>query len=297
MTRSFCRLFILMLLSAIARSQTPSADRPPIMLPTSKMLTVPSPGRLGSTNSFPATMVVSPDGHYAALLDDGYGTQETLAQQSISVLDLKTNRLVDYPDARFGEQSHQSYFLGLAFSSDGKHLYASVGSLTDPTGATSGNMGNGIAVYRFAEGKVAPERFVPIALQPLSTGKKLAVGLTAPPHMAIPYPAGIAVISDGGRDKLLVANNLSDNVVLLDPATGKVLQTFDLSTSDLVPSSFPYTCVATRDGRRAWCSLWNASQVAELDLTSGKVVALDQTEAAGRSAGAGFASDGDAAHC
>ncbi len=271
MTRSFCRLFILMLLSAIARSQTPSADRPPIMLPTSKMLTVPSPGRLGSTNSFPATMVVSPDGHYAALLDDGYGTQETLAQQSISVLDLKMNRLVDYPDARFGEQSHQSYFLGLAFSSDGKHLYASVGSLTDPTGATSGNMGNGIAVYRFAEGKVAPERFVPIALQPLSTSKKLAVGLTAPPHMAIPYPAGIAVISDGGRDKLLIANNLSDNVVLLDPATGKVLQTFDLSTSDLVPSSFPYTCVATRDGRRAWCSLWNASQVAELDLTSGKV--------------------------
>ena len=79
------------------------------------------------------------------------------------------------------------------------------------------------------------------------------------------------MIADGGHDKLLIANNLSDNVVLLDPATGKVLQTFDLSTSDLVPSSFPYTCVATRDGRRAWCSLWNASQVAELDLTSGKV--------------------------
>ncbi len=74
-----------------------------------------------------------------------------------------------------------------------------------------------------------------------------------------------------GRDKLLVANNLSDNVVLLDPATGKILQTFDLTTSDLVPSSFPYTCVATRDGRRAWCSLWNASQVAELDLTGGTV--------------------------
>ena len=55
----------------------------PIMLPTSKMLTVPSPGRIGSTNSFPATMVVSPDGHYAALLNDGYGTQETLAHQSI----------------------------------------------------------------------------------------------------------------------------------------------------------------------------------------------------------------------
>jgi hypothetical protein len=54
--------------------------------------------------------------------------------------------------------------------------------------------------------------------------------------------------------------------------SGKILQSFDLSTNALVPSSFPYTVVATRDGRRAWCSLWNASQVAELDLTIGKVV-------------------------
>ncbi|HEY6373594.1 MAG TPA: phosphoesterase [Candidatus Sulfotelmatobacter sp.] len=241
------------------------------MLPTSKMLTVPSPGRIGSTNSFPATMVLSPDGRYAALLNDGYGTQETLAHQSIAVLNLKSNQIADYPDARLSDASHQSYFLGLAFSSDGKHLYASVGSLSDPTGAKPGNTGNGIAVYRFTEGKVAPERFIPIALQPLSTGKKLAVGLKAPPHMAIPYPAGIALIADGGHDKLLIANNLSDNVVLLDPATGKVRQSFDLGTSDLVPSSFPYTCVAMRDGRRAWCSLWNASQVAELDLIGGKV--------------------------
>ena len=241
------------------------------MLPTSKMLTVPSPGRIGSTNSFPATMVVSPDGQYAALLNDGYGTQETLAHQSISVLDLKTNQIVEYPDQRLSDEAHQSYFIGLAFSSDGKHLYASVGSLTDPTGAKSGDTGNGIAVYSFTEGKVAPERFLSIALQTLSTGKRLAVGLKAPPHKAIPYPAGIAVVTDSGRDKLLTANNLSDNVILLDPATGKVLQTFDLSTSDLVPSSFPYTVVVTRDGRHAWCSLWNASQVAELDLTSGKV--------------------------
>jgi len=236
------------------------------------MLIGPSPGRIGNTNSFPVTMVLSPDGRYAALLNDGYGTQETLAHQSISVLDLKTNQIAEYPDARLSDESHQSYFIGLAFSSDGKHLYASMGSLTDPTGAKAGNTGNGIAVYSFAAGKVAPERFIPIALQPLSAGKKLVAGLTAPPHMAIPYPAGLALIAEGGRDKLLVANNLSDNAVLLDPASGKVLQTFDLTTSDLVPSSYPYTCVATGDGRRAWCSLWNASQVAELDLTSGKVV-------------------------
>jgi DNA-binding beta-propeller fold protein YncE len=271
--RSFCDLSIAVLLSAVTVfAQTPSDNRAPITLPTSKVLTVPSPGRIGSTNSFPVTMVVSPDGRFAALLNDGYGTQETLAHQSISVLDLKTNQIVEYPDARLSDESHQSYFIGLAWSSDGNHLYASVGSLTDPTGAKPGDTGNGIAVYGFSQGKVTPERFIPIGLQPLSTGKKLAVGLKAPPHTAIPYPAGMAVIADGAKDKLLVANNLSDNAVLLDPATGKILQSFDLSTSDLVPSSFPYTCVATRNGNRAWCSLWNASQVAELDLTSGKVV-------------------------
>lgn len=246
-----------------------------VPLPTSKMLTTPTPGRIGDTNSFPATIAISPDGRYAALLNDGYGTQETLATQSIAVLDLKTNRISDYPDKRFGEDAHQSYFLGLVFGSDGKHLYASVGSLTDPTGKKPADTGNGIAVYSFVDGKVARERFIAIAPQALASGKKVAVALNkTPPGTAIPYPAGLALVSDGdnNRDRLLVANNLSDNVVLLDLASGKVLQSFDLSTSDLVPSSFPYTVVAARDGRRAWCSLWNASRIAELDLINGKVV-------------------------
>ena len=263
--------FFLLIATVAVVAQSPAPDRPPINLPSSKMLTVPSPGRIGSTNSFPATMVVSPDGKYAALLNDGYGTQETFAHQSISVLDLKTNQITEFPDNRLGDNAHQSYFIGLAFSSDGKHLYASVGSLTDPTGAKPPDTGNGIAVYSFSAGKVASERFIPIPLQPLAPGKRLAAGLEAPQHMAIPYPAGMTVIAAGGHDKLLIANNLSDNAILLDPATGKVLQTFDLSTSDLVPSAYPYTCVAMKDGRRAWCSLWNGAAVTEIDLISGKV--------------------------
>ena len=257
-------------------AQEAKPDASSISLPTSKTLTIPTAGRIGATNSFPATIAISPDGRYAALLNDGYGTQEAMAMQSIAILDLKTNQLSDYPDKRFSEEErvHQSYFLGLVFSSDGKHLYASVGSITDPTGQKPGNTGNGIAVYSFTNGKVAPERFIPIAPQALAAGKKVAIALrTTPPGTAIPYPAGLALVPAGAsRDRLLVANNLSDNALLLDATTGKVLQRFDLSTNDLVPSSFPYTCVATRDARRAWCSLWNASQVAELDLTSGKIV-------------------------
>jgi DNA-binding beta-propeller fold protein YncE len=261
--------FLCLSIALPAQEQQPSS----ISLPTSKILTLPTPGRVGSTNGFSATITLSPDGRYAGLLNDGYGTQETIATQSIAILDLKTNQIADFADKRFGEQAHQSYFLGLTFSSDGKHLYASVGSITDPTGQKSGSTGNGIAVYSFNDGKVAPERFIAIEPQPLAVGKKVAIALQkTPAGTAIPYPAGLALISAGGSDELLVANNLSDNAVLLDAATGKVLQRFDLSTSDLIPSSFPYSCVATRDSRRAWCSLWNSSRVAQLDLLQGKVI-------------------------
>jgi DNA-binding beta-propeller fold protein YncE len=262
--------FLGLQIAVLLAQEQPAASS--ISLPTSKTLTIPAPGRIGATNSFPATIVISPDGRYAALLNNGYGTQETMAMQSIAVLDLKTNQITEYPDKRFGEDVHQSYFLGMVFGSDGKHLYASVGSITDPTGEKPGDTGNGIAVYSFTNGKVAPERFIAIEPQLLAAGKKVAIGLQKTPSgTAISYPAGLALVSSRGRDRLLVANNLSDNVALLDVASGKVLERFDLSTSDTVPSSFPYTCVVKRDGRRAWCSLWNASQVAELDLTTGKV--------------------------
>jgi DNA-binding beta-propeller fold protein YncE len=244
-----------------------------VTLPTGKLLNAPGPGRIGAVNSFPATIALSPDGRYAALLNDGYGTQETLAHQSIAVLDLTTNRLSDFPDARLGEDAAQSYFLGLAFSSDGKHLYASMGSITDPNGQKLRNTGNGIAVYQLADGKVTPERFLKVGPQSLAAGKVVSKGLfNLPKGQAIPYPAGIAVLHGKEGDRLLVANNLSDNVIVIDPASGRTMQSFDVSTNQLVPSSFPYTVIATKDDRRAWCSLWNASRVTELDLVSGKVV-------------------------
>jgi hypothetical protein len=59
-------------------------------------LTLPSPGLLGSLNGFAAAMAVSPDARYAAILNDGYGTQKNQAHQSIAILDLKTNQLADF---------------------------------------------------------------------------------------------------------------------------------------------------------------------------------------------------------
>ena len=53
--------------------------------------------------------------------------------------------------------------------------------------------------------------------------------------------------------------------------------------------------IATKDGKRAWVSLWNASQVAELDLEKGTVarwIKLHRAEIGDRS---WIASDGDGA--
>jgi hypothetical protein len=236
-----------------------------ISLPTSKTLTVPVPGFIARTNSYPAAIALSPDGRYAAFLNQGYGTQESGVRQSIAILDLSNNQLRDFPDDRLrGDEKAtlRSYFIGLGFSTDGRHLYASMGSATE----------NGIAVYTFADGQVAPERFLTIPAQRLAPGKtvtldsgKNAVGT------ATAYPAGFAVLSSTKGDRLLVANNLSDNVALLDVTSGRILNAFDVSTSKYIPAAYPYTVVTNRTGTKAWVSLWNDSAVAELDLKKGKV--------------------------
>jgi DNA-binding beta-propeller fold protein YncE len=265
-------LAFLLLISLAPRLHGQTAQPQSIPLPTSKVLTAAAPGRVGFINSFPANIAISPDGRYAAVLNDGFGTEKSQGQQSIAILDLKTGKLQDFPDSRLGRKAHQTFFLGIAFGSDGRQLYASIGSITDPTGNRPGDLGNGIAVYAFANGTIQPERFIRVSLQTLGLGKKVASGLSkVPAGTATPYPAGLAVIPARPHDRLLVADDLSDNVILLDSGDGTILQNFDLSTSDSVPSSFPYGVVATRDGRRAWCSLWNASKVAELDLVSAQV--------------------------
>ena len=243
-----------------------------LTLASGRRLAAQMPGSPQPTNGLPTAIALHPGGQYAALLNNGYGAVDSGLKQSIAVLNLRSNQLTDFPDDRLAESAPQSYFLGLAFSTDGSRLFASVGSISDPTGEKKGGIGNGIAVYRFDDGKVTPERFLKIAPQAVGADKFIAKALfTLGRGKAIAYPAGIAVVRRDGHDRLLVANNLSDNVMTLDPETGQELQHIDLSRHRLMPAEFPYAVVATRDGKRAWCSLWNASGVAELDLAGGKL--------------------------
>ncbi len=241
-------------------------------LPTSKEWMGPIPGQPQRLNSLPMTMVVSPDGRYVVTVNAGYGTYESKYEQSLAVLDTQTGKLEDFPDDRtLARVAKQTLFSGLAFSRDGSELYASMGSIGDPLGTGKDDTGSGIVVYRFRDGKIEPDRFIHLPMEQLAQGHTTRlVGETAG-NMGVPFPAAIAEVEQPGAEKLLVAENLSDDVLLMDAATGKIEHRFDLAESDAVPSTYPGALELSKDGRRAFVALWNASEIVELDLTNNTV--------------------------
>jgi DNA-binding beta-propeller fold protein YncE len=239
-----------------------------IDLPTSKQLIGPIPGNPQRINSLPMSMAVSPDGRYVVTVNAGYGTYPSHYDQSFAVMDTETGKLEDFPDPRTDPKIKQTLFSGLAFSGDGAHLYATMGSESEPTGDQA-TLGNGILVYSFRAGKIAPERFIPLPLVAMAAGRKTRT--TPNPERALPFPAAIAVVGTAAHEQLLVADNLSDDVVLLDAASGAIEKRFDLSESATVPGTYPIALQLAKDGQHAFVALWNASEIAELDLVKGTV--------------------------
>src|SRR6266700_2221046 len=121
---------------------------PVLNLPSSKQMgTVP--GNPQRVNSLPMSIAVSPDRRY-----------------------VETGKVTDFPDARTGLSSKETLYSGLAFSPSGRYLYASMASLTNPTGDAKGNPGSGIVEYGFDAGKITAGRLIPISLQKLPAGRK-----------------------------------------------------------------------------------------------------------------------------
>jgi YVTN family beta-propeller protein len=242
-----------------------------VNLPSSKQLIGEIPGDAQRLNSLPITMAVSPDVRYVVTVNAGYGTFESQYEQSLAVLDTATGVVTDFPDSRTTVSARQTLYSGLAFSRDGSHIYASIGSMTDPLGGGKDQTGSGVLVYSFVAGKVAPERLIPLPLQPLAPGRKTKLIGGVDGGQGVPFPAAIVMVDQGGAEKLLVTGNLSDDVLLLDAATGNIERRFDLSESDAVPGTYPVALAVTRDGTRAFVALWNASEIVELDLAKGTV--------------------------
>jgi hypothetical protein len=238
-------------------------------LPTSKQLLLPAPGEAQRVNSLPMSLAVSPDRRWVVSLNAGYGTFESGYMQSLAVLNARTGAVRDFPEPRTLLDTSQAFFSGLAFSTDGTRVYASLASSTDLKGDGHRKTGNGIVVYAFSNGELRPERFLPLPPVVLAPGRHSSL-LSSDGHTVSPYPAALAIVS-GAHDSILVAENLSDSVVLIDAQTGLITRSFDLSVSENVPATYPIAVLATQDGKRAFVALWNVSEVVELDLIEGTV--------------------------
>ncbi len=280
-----------LLLSTLCAAQTA------IQLPSSKEILAPVPGRPRPLNSLPMTAAWSPDHRYLALVNAGFGTVQSDYDQSVAILDTITGRLTDFPDPRTAIHSPQTMYSGIAFSRDGRHLYVSFDSLTAPDGVPinqprgsshqqenlSAPTGNAIAVYRFSQAKdgagpfLQPERLIRVPLRLLTGDQMQHHGPLKLPHdQGLPAPAGLAVIPGHApnQEEILVADEYSDDAVLLNATTGRLITRFDLSSGPTIPSTYPIAVVADHTGRRAWVSLWNGSAVAELDLRTGRVAQM-----------------------
>ena len=252
-----------------------------VNLPTSKQILEPVPGSPARLNSLPMGLAWSPDQRYLALVNAGYGTVESNYEQSIAILDTAgdaankdAGKPSDFPDARTGGGAAQTMYSGIAFSLDGSHLYVSLDSLSSPQGGDANHTGNAIAVYSFANGELKPERLIPIPLQRLAAGRtQNQIGKPLPEGVAIPAPTGLAVVKGGdGKEEIVVADEFSDDVLVVDSASGKIVTRFDLADHPVVPSAYPIAVVATKDGSRAFVALWNDSSVVELDLRANRIV-------------------------
>ena len=169
-------------------------------LPTGVRLDPAAP--LFDVGQMPLAMVKAPEGDRIVLLLNGW------RDNGIQVVDRGTGRVlqtVKLPAA----------FLGLAFSPDGRTLYASGGN-TD-------------VVYRFdwRAGAAALRDSIVLEVRRTPTAK------------GVRYPSGLAPSRDGRT--LYVAENLADSLAVVDLASGRVMQR--------VPTErFPYGVVVAPNG-------------------------------------------------
>ncbi|HEV8254276.1 MAG TPA: bifunctional YncE family protein/alkaline phosphatase family protein [Vicinamibacteria bacterium] len=182
-------------------------------------LTLPTGTRLDpagtsfDVGNMPLSLAMAPEGDRAVLLMSGW------REEGLEVVDWRAGRVVQHlPQA--------GAFLGLAFSKDGRTLFASGGGED--------------VVYRYgwAGGEARLEG-------------KLVLGTRAAGEPSSRYPAGLAV-SPGGR-QLYVAENLADTLAVVDVGSGRVVQR-------LPTGHYPYA-VAVSTGGRVFVSEWGGRHV------------------------------------
>ena len=171
--------------------------------------------------NFPLAMAVAPGGERVALLLNGW------RQQGVQIVDRKSGAVLQtLPQA--------AAFIGLAFSADGKMLYA------------SGGNDDSIFVYRWNGSEATADGKIDLVERPAVDPKEKPKD-----PEGIVYPAGIATSRDGRF--LYVAENLGDTMSVVDLSTRRVIQR-------VKTDRYPYTVVVDAHGD-LYVSAWGDNSV------------------------------------
>ena len=197
---------------------TASLSEGPGRLPTGRVLD--PAGTIWPVGSMPLAMTLSPSGREIVVLLNGW------REQGVQVIDRASGRIVQtLPQA--------AAFLGLAFSPDGRTLYASGG--------------NQDVIYRYAWSGGRATLADSIIIEPKAPGKN-----------GKRYPAGFALSPDGSR--MYVAENLTDSLAVVELASARVVQRFGVE-------KYPYGVAVDSQGA-VYVSSWGGSTVASFAPSS-----------------------------
>ena len=166
-----------------------------------------------AVGNMPLAMALTPEQDRLVISLSGW------RQQGLQVIDVNTGQVVQ-------TISQPGAFLGLAFSHDGRTLYASGG--------------NEDAIYRYAWSEKQAQLVGAIILAPKEPKKD-----------GTRFPAGLALSRD--RNRLYVAENLADSLAVIDLDTQRVVQR-------LFTEAYPYDVVVAPDGG-VYVSAWGGSTV------------------------------------
>jgi YVTN family beta-propeller protein len=191
--------------------------------------TITPAGKQVQLGDRPYGTAMSPDGNTLLFSNNGQSTQ------SLIVVDRKSGKVIQTLEY----QKPEALYLGVTYSPDGKHVYASAGN------------NNKIRVYDVEEQRLTEKS--PIVLPSTdASGNKVNF-----------FPAGLDISPDGNF--LYVANNLNDSMSIIDIQTGKVVKTIPVGHN-------PYTVAFSKDGAYAYVSNWGGNTVSVIDTTKKEAV-------------------------
>ena len=228
-------------------------------------------GRHLELGDFPVNIAIHPTGQYAAVLHAGYREHEVV----IVNLDKARTRVIS-------RVSVEQAFYGLAWSPDGKQIYASGGEFET------------VHVFDFEQGYLKKSKTLDVSRPDKDAPEKQRVvvgGLTldaAGKELFVASPWGDCVIRvplDNPDNRILIPTT-PEPAKKKEAAKGEPPSPPDgRKDPDAKPAAkkvaepakdlgaFPYVCLLEPGGKRAFVSLWNRAAIAVIDLEKNAVVA------------------------